>query len=212
MYKKYFNTIGLAIIIPIIFLYAFQQGVSLAYNYWLSMWADDPIVNGTQIDTDLKLTVFGALGFVQGRFSNTLILKSRSVVFKICYMKMFDFSSGVSIFGTTVAISICGILASRHLHMDLLMNVLRSPMSFFECTPSGNLLNRFAKEIDAIDCMVPEGLKMMLSYAFKLLEVCIIVLMATPFAAVIILPLAFLYTCVQVYVPLFSPPVFTFES
>lgn len=82
--------------------------------------------------------------------------------------------------------------------MDLLINVLRSPMSFFECTPSGNLLNRFAKEIDAIDCMVPEGLKMMLSYVFKLMEVCIIVLMATPFAAVIILPLAFLYAFVQV--------------
>uniref|UniRef100_A0A665U086 ABC-type glutathione-S-conjugate transporter n=1 Tax=Echeneis naucrates TaxID=173247 RepID=A0A665U086_ECHNA len=169
MYKKYFKTIGLAIIIPIVFLYAFQQGASLAYNYWLSMWADDPVVNGTQIDTDLKLAVFGALGFVQG----------------------------IAIFGTTVAISICGIIASRHLHMDLLINVLRSPMSFFESTPSGNLLNRFAKEIDAIDCMVPEGLKMMLSYVFKLMEVCIIVLMATPFAAVIILPLAFLYAFVQ---------------
>uniref|UniRef100_A0A3Q2Y780 ABC-type glutathione-S-conjugate transporter n=1 Tax=Hippocampus comes TaxID=109280 RepID=A0A3Q2Y780_HIPCM len=169
MYQKYFKTIGLAIIIPIVFLYAFQQGASLAYNYWLSMWADDPIVNGTQIDADLKLSVFGALGFVQG----------------------------IAVFGTTVAISICGIIASRHLHMDLLLNVLHSPMSFFECTPSGNLLNRFAKEIDAIDCMVPEGLKMMLSYVFKLMEVCIIVLMATPFAAVIILPLAFLYAFVQ---------------
>ncbi|XP_031720536.1 multidrug resistance-associated protein 1 isoform X1 [Anarrhichthys ocellatus] len=169
MYKKYFKTIGLAIIIPIVFLYAFQQGASLAYNYWLSVWADDPIVNGTQIDTDLKLTVFGALGFVQG----------------------------IAIFGTTVAISICGIIASRHLHMDLLINVLRSPMSFFEVTPSGNLLNRFAKEIDAIDCMVPDGLKMMLSYVFKLVEVCIIVLIAMPFAAVIILPLAFLYAFVQ---------------
>lgn len=81
MYKKYFNTIGLAIIIPIIFLYAFQQGVSLAYNYWLSMWADDPIVNGTQIDTDLKLTVFGALGFVQGRLSVTLISKKHAGCF-----------------------------------------------------------------------------------------------------------------------------------
>uniref|UniRef100_A0A3Q3W108 ABC-type glutathione-S-conjugate transporter n=1 Tax=Mola mola TaxID=94237 RepID=A0A3Q3W108_MOLML len=169
MYKKYFKTIGLAIIIPIVFLYAFQQGASLAYNYWLSMWADDPVVNGTQIDTDLKLAVFGALGFAQG----------------------------IAIFGTTVGISICGIIASRHLHMDLLINVLRSPMSFFECTPSGNLLNRFAKEIDAIDCMVPEGLKMMLSYVFKLMEVCIIVLLATPFAAVIILPLACLYAFVQ---------------
>uniref|UniRef100_A0A3Q2PMB4 ABC-type glutathione-S-conjugate transporter n=1 Tax=Fundulus heteroclitus TaxID=8078 RepID=A0A3Q2PMB4_FUNHE len=169
LYKKYFKTIGSAIIILIVFLYAFQQGASLTYNYWLSMWADDPVVNGTQIDTDLKLSVFGALGFVQG----------------------------IAIFGTTVAISICGIIASRQLHTDLLVNVLRSPMSFFECTPSGNLLNRFAKEIDAIDCMVPEGLKMMLSYVFKLLEVCIIVMMATPFAAVIILPLAFLYAFVQ---------------
>uniref|UniRef100_A0A8D3DSU2 ABC-type glutathione-S-conjugate transporter n=1 Tax=Scophthalmus maximus TaxID=52904 RepID=A0A8D3DSU2_SCOMX len=173
MYKKYFKTISLAIIIPIVFLYAFQQGASLTYNYWLSMWADDPVVNGTQLDTDLKLTVFGALGFAQGQLVS------------------------IAIFGTTVAISLCGIIASRHLHMDLLNNVLHSPMSFFECTPSGNLLNRFAKEIDAIDCMVPDGLKMMLSYVFKLMEVCIIVMMATPFAAVIILPLAFLYAFVQ---------------
>ncbi|MEQ2167636.1 hypothetical protein GOODEAATRI_006062 [Goodea atripinnis] len=67
LYKKYFKTISLAIIILIVFLYAFQQGASLTYNYWLSMWADDPVVNGTQIDTDLKLSVFGALGFVQGQ-------------------------------------------------------------------------------------------------------------------------------------------------
>ena len=90
-----------------------------------------------------------------------------------------------------------GIIASRHLHTDLMKNVLHSPMSFFECTPSGNLLNRFAKEIDAIDCMIPEGLKMMLGYLFKLMEVCIIVLLATPFAAVVILPLALLYAFVQ---------------
>lgn len=97
-----------------------------------------------------------------------------------------------------MAISIGGIIASRQLHLDLLKNVLHSPMSFFESTPSGNLLNRFAKEIDAIDCMIPDGLKMMLGYVFKLMEVGIIVLLATPFAAVIILPLALLYAFVQV--------------
>uniref|UniRef100_A0A8C7QSC6 ABC-type glutathione-S-conjugate transporter n=1 Tax=Oncorhynchus mykiss TaxID=8022 RepID=A0A8C7QSC6_ONCMY len=169
MYMEYFKTIGMAFIIPIVFLYAFQQGASLTYNYWLSLWADEPIVNGTQVDTDMKLAVYGALGFAQG----------------------------IAIFGTTVAISVGGIIASRHLHMDLLKNVLHSPMSFFETTPSGNLLNRFAKEIDAIDCMIPDGLKMMLGYLFKLMEVCIIVMLATPFAAVVILPLAILYAFVQ---------------
>lgn len=115
------------------------------------------------------------------------------------------FVSGVAIFGTTVAISLGCIIASRHLHLDLLNNVLHSPMSFFESTPSGNLLNRFAKEIDAIDNMIPDGLKMMLSYFFKLMEVCIIVLMATPFAAVIILPMAFIYAFIQVQLTLIIP-------
>lgn len=66
MYVEYFRTIGLALIVPILFLYAFQQGASLAYNYWLSMWADEPIINGTQLNTDMKLGVYGALGFAQG--------------------------------------------------------------------------------------------------------------------------------------------------
>uniref|UniRef100_A0A4W5LXU3 ABC-type glutathione-S-conjugate transporter n=1 Tax=Hucho hucho TaxID=62062 RepID=A0A4W5LXU3_9TELE len=166
MYMEYFKTIGMAFIIPIVFLYAFQQGASLAYNYWLSLWADEPIVNGTQVDTDMKLAVYGALGFAQGQC-------------RIC------------------TAFLTRIIASRHLHMDLLKNVLHSPMSFFETTPSGNLLNRFAKEIDAIDCMIPDGLKMMLGYLFKLMEVCIIVMLATPFAAVVILPLAILYAFVQ---------------
>uniref|UniRef100_A0AAR2L5V0 ABC-type glutathione-S-conjugate transporter n=1 Tax=Pygocentrus nattereri TaxID=42514 RepID=A0AAR2L5V0_PYGNA len=170
MYVEYFRTIGLALIIPIVFLYAFQQAASLGYNYWLRLWADDPVINGTQAHVDVKLAVFGALGFAQG----------------------------IAIFGTTVAISLGGIIASRHLHLDLLNNVLHSPMSFFESTPSGNLLNRFSKEIDAIDCMIPDGFKMMLGYVFKLLEVCIIVLMATPFAGLVILPLMLFYTFIQV--------------
>uniref|UniRef100_A0A672T458 ABC-type glutathione-S-conjugate transporter n=1 Tax=Sinocyclocheilus grahami TaxID=75366 RepID=A0A672T458_SINGR len=162
MYIEYFHTIGLPLIVSIVFLYAFQQAASLSYNYWLSLWADQPVINGTQLNTDLKLGVYGALGFAQGQQS-----------LKWC------------------------IIASHHLHLELLNNVLHSPMSFFESTPSGNLLNRFAKEIDAIDNMIPDGLKMMLGYFFKLMEVCIIVLMATPFAAVIILPMAFLYGFIQ---------------
>uniref|UniRef100_A0A4W4G3N0 ABC-type glutathione-S-conjugate transporter n=1 Tax=Electrophorus electricus TaxID=8005 RepID=A0A4W4G3N0_ELEEL len=176
MYVEYFRTIGPALIVPIIFLYAFQQAASLGYNYWLRLWADDPVVNGTQTDADAKLAVFCALGFAQGR---------GPVV------------SGSAIFGTTVAISLGGIMASRHLHLDLLNNVLRSPMQFFERTPSGNLLNCFSKEVDAIDCMIPEGFKMMLGYVFKMLEVATIVLMASPLAGFVILPLTLFYTFIQ---------------
>uniref|UniRef100_A0A671WVG6 ABC-type glutathione-S-conjugate transporter n=1 Tax=Sparus aurata TaxID=8175 RepID=A0A671WVG6_SPAAU len=169
MYREYFRTVGLTFIMTIIFLCAFQQAASLAYNYWLSLWADEPTVNGTQSDHGLKLSVFAALGFTQG----------------------------MAMFGTTLAIALGGIVASRHLHADLLNSVLRSQMSFFEVTPSGNLLNRFSKEIDAIDCMIPDGLKMMLGYLFKLLEICIILLLATPFTGLVLLPLTCVYILIQ---------------
>ncbi|XP_066498934.1 multidrug resistance-associated protein 1-like [Hoplias malabaricus] len=169
MYVEYFRTIGLVFIAPIVLLYVFQQVASLGSNYWLRMWADDPVVNGSLGGTDVKLAVFGALGFAQG----------------------------MALFGTTVAISLGGILASRQLHLDLLTNVLHSPMSFFESSPSGNLLNRFSKETDAIDCMIPDAFKSMLGYVFKLLEVCIIVLIATPFAGLVILPLLIFYSFIQ---------------
>ncbi|XP_068425589.1 multidrug resistance-associated protein 1-like [Clinocottus analis] len=170
-YREYFKTVGLTFIMTIIFLCAFQQAASLAYSYWLSLWADEPPVNGTQSDHELKLSVFGALGFTQG----------------------------MAMFGTTLAIALGGIVASRRLHADLLHSVMHSPMSFFEATPSGNLLNRFSKEIDAIDCMIPDGLKMMLAYLFKLLEVCIILLLATPLTGLVLLPL----TCVYVFIQSF---------
>ncbi|KAF1388604.1 hypothetical protein PFLUV_G00092020 [Perca fluviatilis] len=169
MYREYFRTVGLLFIMTIIFLYAFQQASSLAYSYWLSLWADEAPVNGTQSDHNLKLSVFAALGFTQG----------------------------IAMFGTTLAIALGGIVASRQLHADLLHSVLHSPVSFFEVTPSGNLLNRFSREMDAIDCMIPDGLKMMLGYLFKLLEVCIILLLATPFTGLVLLPLTAVYIFIQ---------------
>ncbi|XP_054478436.1 multidrug resistance-associated protein 1-like [Anoplopoma fimbria] len=171
MYREYFRTVGLTFIMTIVFLCGFQQAASLAYSYWLSLWADEPPVNGTQSDHELKLSVFAALGFTQG----------------------------MAMFGTTLAIALGGVVASRRLHADLLHSVMHSPMSFFEVTPSGNLLNRFSKEVDAIDCMIPDGLKMMLGYLFKLLEVCIILLLATPLTGLVLLPL----TCVYVFVQSF---------
>ncbi|XP_062841068.1 multidrug resistance-associated protein 1 [Trichomycterus rosablanca] len=169
VYMEYLRTVSLAYVVPIVVLYAVQQAASFGYNYWLRLWADAHETDGSRSDSDVTLAVFGALGFTQG----------------------------FTIFCTTVAISLGGVMASRQLHLDLLRNVLRSHASFFESTPSGNMLNRFSREMDAIDCMIPDAVKTTLGYAFKLLEVCVVVLVATPFAGLVILPLAFFYTFIQ---------------
>lgn len=105
---------------------------------------------------------------------------------------------GISVFGYSMAVSIGGILASRRLHLDLLQNVLRSPMSFFERTPSGNLVNRFSKELDTVDSMIPQVIKMFMGSLFNVIGACIIILLATPIAAIIIPPLGLIYFFVQV--------------
>nr|XP_051703446.1 multidrug resistance-associated protein 1 isoform X1 [Oryctolagus cuniculus] len=169
VYWDYMKAIGLFISFLSIFLFLCNHVSSLASNYWLSLWTDDPVVNGTQEHTKVRLSVYGALGI----------------------------SQGIAVFGYSMAVSIGGIFASRRLHLDLLHNVLRSPMSFFERTPSGNLVNRFSKELDTVDSMIPQVIKMFMGSLFSVVGACIIVLLATPIAAVIIPPLGLVYFFVQ---------------
>ena len=37
---------------------------------------------------------------------------------------------------------------SAYLHDTMLMRVMNSPMSFFDSTPSGRIVNRFSKDMD----------------------------------------------------------------
>lgn len=43
------------------------------------------------------------------------------------------------------------IAASKKLHCELLQNMMRCPMSFFDTTPLGRIINRFSKDVDTMD-------------------------------------------------------------
>ncbi|XP_053069306.1 multidrug resistance-associated protein 1 isoform X4 [Acinonyx jubatus] len=67
VYWDYMKAIGLFISFLSIFLFLCNHVAALASNYWLSLWTDDPIVNGTQEHTKVRLSVYGALGILQER-------------------------------------------------------------------------------------------------------------------------------------------------
>uniref|UniRef100_A0A672VFA5 ABC-type glutathione-S-conjugate transporter n=1 Tax=Strigops habroptila TaxID=2489341 RepID=A0A672VFA5_STRHB len=175
IYAAYLKATGLPLCVYIILLFTCQQVVSFFRGYWLSMWTDDPVHNGTQQHTELRVGVFGALGF--------------SV-----FPSPFPISR---IFASTAAVLLGGVLASQKLFLQLLRNVARSPMVFFEQTPIGNLLNRFSKEMDAIDSVIPDKLKSLLGFLFNLLKIYIVIIVATPRAAMAIVPLTVLYAAFQ---------------
>ncbi|NWW84687.1 MRP6 protein, partial [Rhynochetos jubatus] len=169
IYAAYLKATGLPLCVYIILLFTSQQTLSFSRGYWLSVWTDDPAHNGTQQHTELRVGVFGALGVVQalGRFAST------------------------------AAVLLGGVLASHKLFLQLLRNVARSPMVFFEQTPIGNLLNRFSREMDAIDSIIPDKLKSLLGFFFNLLEIYLVIIVATPKAAMAIVPLTVLYAAFQ---------------
>ncbi|XP_026871524.2 multidrug resistance-associated protein 1 isoform X1 [Electrophorus electricus] len=169
VFWEYMKAIGLCLCFISIVFFLAQHMASLGSNYWLSLWTDDPVINGTQPSRNMRLGVYGTLGL----------------------------SQGIAVFCYSVSVSIGGILASRYLHESMLYNVLRSPMAFFECTPSGNLVNRFSKETDTIDSVIPSIIKMFMGSMFSVLGACTIILVATPLVAIIIPPLGLFYFFVQ---------------
>lgn len=57
--------------------------------------------------------------------------------------------------------------AAIKLHENLLHNILRQPMSFFESTPLGRLLSRFCGDINVVDARLPYFLKIIAPYSFR---------------------------------------------
>ena len=47
------------------------------------------------------------------------------------------------------------LTGANKLHRIMLGNILRSPMSFFDTTPQGRILNRFGKDVDVLDSTMP---------------------------------------------------------
>jgi len=59
--------------------------------------------------------------------------------------------------------------SSKLLHSELLFAMLRSSLGFFDTTPSGRILNRFGKDIDIIDNVLPPSIR---AWLFCLASVC----------------------------------------
>ncbi|KAJ2737623.1 hypothetical protein H4R23_001706 [Coemansia sp. Cherry 401B] len=91
----------------------------------------------------------------------------------------------------------CSIRASTKIHQNMLISVLRSPMSFFDVTPLGRILNRFSSDLQRCDEMLPRSVSSMVNTMVNVISAVSVIGLSTPLMLVIMFPLAFVYRYLQ---------------
>merc|ERR1712223_1360024 len=132
---KYLGIFGVVLGIT---MQTFYQGCSIGTNYWLNWWSNDTFHDFCKTDKncrDFYLGVYGALGFGQA----------------------------IGVMTMSITIAITTLNASMLMHKVCLERVLKGPMEFFDTTPLGRIVNRFAKDVDVCDNTLPQNLRSWLS-------------------------------------------------
>lgn len=120
------------------------------------------------------------------------------------------FSQALFVLLAAFALALGGIFASQKLHNAMMDSIMHSPMSFFDTTPLGRILNRFSKDVYTIDETIPRSLRGFIMTVFTVVSTIIVILIATPIFAVVIIPLAFLYAFIQVLMYYFMSNYFSY--
>ena len=89
--------------------------------------------------------------------------------------------------------------ASKVLHDDLLLHVMRSPMSFFDTTPIGRIVNRFSSDLDLADETLPKEITDFLWCLVEMVSTVVLISYATPIFIAVIVGLIVVFSLIVVY-------------
>ncbi|CAH7687177.1 hypothetical protein PPACK8108_LOCUS21917, partial [Phakopsora pachyrhizi] len=173
VYKKYIKACGLFGISIYLSTMALMQVIILATTLWLKVWStSNQKGSNDRHSLFYYLSVYGALGFLASSF--TLI-------------------NGFTLFG------LCIVRSARKLHDGMFHRVLRAPMSFFDTTPVGVILNRFSRDVSVIDTVLARVFSGVFRTAAQVISVIGVVVWGVPPILVILIPLLFVYKRIQSY-------------
>ncbi|KAI1299647.1 ATP-binding cassette sub-family C member 3 [Halotydeus destructor] len=122
----YVKAIGSSSSIAILLASVVSSSFNVASSLWLKEWSADASDAEKATNPSLRnvrLSIYGALGVCQA----------------------------VSIFMANLFIFLGTLKATAVIHNNMLEHILKAPMSFYDTTPLGRILNRFGKDIDNCD-------------------------------------------------------------
>ena len=170
VYIKYVKSTSYKYALTVVALYALVQSIQIDSNIWLKYWVTNSASG--------NLTLSGYLG-IYAAFILAFVLLSALVTY----------------FAMVLAI----VRAARRLHERLLDKVLRLPMSFFDTTPLGRIINRFSSDILGVDEMIPWNVFHTVICNFSVIVTILVIASNIPIFLTVVPFLVIIYGFVQAY-------------
>uniref|UniRef100_A0A8C2GWP5 ATP-binding cassette sub-family C member 5 n=1 Tax=Cyprinus carpio TaxID=7962 RepID=A0A8C2GWP5_CYPCA len=151
-YHEYCKAAGGYILLFIVILFfILLVGSTVFSSWWLSFWLEQGSGVNTYIHTHTHTHMIYGIIIV--------------VMVLLCIAKGYTFTKVT-------------LRASSKLHDTMFKRILGSPMSFFDTTPTGRLVNRFSKDQDEVDAVLPFNMENFLQFClivtFTILTICVV--------------------------------------
>ncbi|XP_006459320.1 hypothetical protein AGABI2DRAFT_66472, partial [Agaricus bisporus var. bisporus H97] len=120
---------------------------------------------------------------------------SRPPRFYMGIYAVFGVSQTFTYFFVMCVLALLTFYSSRRLFRTAIDRVLHAPMSFFETTPLGRIMNRFSKDVDNMDNVLADSLRMFLLTMSNIIGAIVLVSIVQPWflLAVAVILVVYLY-------------------
>ena len=172
VYLEYAKTSNLIAVAVYLIMLVSAQTAQIGGSLWLKQWSEVNQRYGRNPEVGKYIGIYFAFGIG---------------------------GAGLVVIQTLILWIFCSIEASRKLHERMAYAIFRSPMSFFETTPSGRILNRFSSDIYRVDEVLARTFNMLFVNVARSFYTLILVVVSTPVFVALVIPLGALYLYIQRY-------------
>lgn len=90
-----------------------------------------------------------------------------------------------------------GIRAGIELHDNMLASILKAPVRFFDSTPVGRLLQRFSRDLEAVDIQLQWNFEAAVQCLIQIIVALALIIFSVPLVLVVIIPVGYVYWKLQ---------------
>ncbi|RLN47454.1 hypothetical protein BBJ28_00013553 [Nothophytophthora sp. Chile5] len=170
VYRVWLNAFGGVFAgLMVILGFSVAQGLSLLSTVWISYWSEQ------------------AAKYPDSQMYYVYVYMVLNLVY------------AVMVFVRVIILYLGSLHASRLLFNNLLERVLRAPVSFFDTTPLGRIVNRLSKDVYTVDESIPSTFVGLLNTVISVMITLATISYVTPMFMVILVPVLAGYYCSQRY-------------